>query len=181
MSETLTVEKPKLGRSAEVPLLIRMKARNLYLTGGLGWVEIGERCGWDPKALATIASREGWTAEKKRRKSLLLQKSDARMAAQASEVCEAIASEAEENALAAMTNVRESLTRSDEFAAKDFQAYTAGVKNLASTARMLREPLSAQAGEGTQITANFFFAPPPPAESQAPKNVHPIEVKQVTD
>jgi hypothetical protein len=178
-----TVEAPpkkKLGRAAEIPLLIKMKARNLYLIDNLGWDEIGERCGWPSGSLAQAAHREGWPAEKKRRKALLIEKSNAHVTATANEVIEAIASKSEEAALKAMENVDKSLDRSDEFAAKDFQAYTAGVKNLASTARMLREPLGGSVHQDQRPNLNLFFMAQVPI-SHEPKTAQVVEVKTVTE
>lgn len=171
--------KSSRGRAAEIPLLVKMKARNLYFVDNLGWEEIGERCGWSAKALAQCAQRELWTAEKKRRKSALIAKADAHMNAVQNEVIEAIASKSEEAALKAMANVDKALDRSDEFAAKDFQAYTAGVKNLASTARLLREPAKADlSGEGAR-SVNIFFMPANSPISSEPKTVQAIDVKAV--
>lgn len=176
-----TTRRPQ-GRLSEIPLLIKIKARNLYLIEGLSWPEIGERCGWDAGALAGCASREKWTEEKKRRKLLLLQKADARMTETANEVVDAIAAQAEEHALSALRNVGEALARTDRDAAKDSQAYSATVKNLASTARLLREPLRGTTDDSAPRSTNIFFmaasVPSVPQKSE-PKQAEAIDVESV--
>lgn len=163
-------------RGPTVSVLAKIKARNLYLSQGLSVPGVAEACGLSLSVVRKWAEKEGWAAERKACYSRLVAKQDAQRGAVQTVVLEAIAAHSEEHALSAMRNVGEALQRSDKDAAKDFQAYTAGVKNLASTARMLREPISANAGEGTQITANFFFAPPP---VKAPEQVTDIEAKSV--
>lgn len=165
-------------RGATISVLAKVKARNLYLNQGLSVPTVAKEVGVSEAAIRKWADREGWAAERRAVYSRLVQKQDARTDANRSAVVEAIASEAEEHALSAMRNVGESLKRSDEFAAKDFQAYTAGVKNLASTARMLREDSSGSKVEGSRLELNLFFMGQQPT-SQQPKQVVEVETKSV--
>lgn len=154
-----------------IPLLTRIKARNLYLLQGLPYNEIASATGLSYKQVTHLASRQGWPKERKRRLLLMEEAADARLAQTSSEVIEAIASESEEIALKALGNTRDALDRTDDMAAKDSQSYSAVVKNLASTAKLLRSagdsPLSAPS-----VTLNAFFLRPDPK---------PPEPKPVTE
>lgn len=188
--DTETVEAPVSGkriqrkvgeRGPTISILAKVKARNLYLNQGLSIAATAKEVCLAESTVRKWVERDGWRTERQASYSRLVAKTDAQAEGVQKVMAEAIASEAEENALSAMRNVRESLTRSDEFAAKDFQAYTAGVKNLASTARMLRDPAGASPGEGTTNFNLFFMQTPGPSiEKTAEKVAEPIDVKSVT-
>lgn len=158
--------KKLVGRAAEIPFLTKLQAKNFYLFDGLSLEAIAQKLGRDAKTWAGVATREGWIKERKRRESLISQKSDSRLADQASAVADAIASQSEELALSALGNVRSALERCDKDAAKDSQAYSATVKNLASTARLMRE--TGSVAEKPQLNLNLFFAA---AQKPGEKNV----------
>lgn len=161
--------KPQL-RNGEHPFLAKLKARNLYLQDNLSHQAISEATGIPVRTLQQLANTEGWVAIKRRNRARLLEKQDARISAMAEEVIDAIASSSEQHAIRALQKVGESLERNDRDAAKDFQAYTAGVRNLATTAKALRET-GVSVATPTNLQANFFFAPA----------YAPIEAKQATE
>ncbi len=154
------VRKSSTERGPQISVLAKIKARNLYLNQGLAVPSVAKECGLSESTVRNWVKVGKWAVERKTVYSRLLSKQDAQREETGNAVIQAIASEAEEHALSAMANVKQALVREDKDAAKDFQAYTAGVKNLASTARMLREPLSSGSGEGSTVNLNLFFSPP---------------------
>jgi len=170
----ITLTERRIAGNQEIPLMVRLQARNLYLNGGMSWEEIGIKCNWNAKSLATIACKYGWVAEKRRRASLLEKKLNARLEAETNQAIEAIAEHAEQHALGVMHRVGESIANGN---ARDFQAYTAGVRNLATTAKALRET-NQSAMPTSQVSFNLFMvgAAAPAAQSE-PKQVTPIPVQ----
>lgn len=176
------VEKPprKVGEHGPaVSILTKVKARNLYLNERLPYAAIAEQTGLTTKTLQCLASREGWTAVRRQQEKRMIESSDARANSMRADVVEAIATASEQHAIRGLQKVGESLERSDEFAAKDFQSYTAGVKNLASLAKALREPGANIDGAQT-LNLNLFFVPASvPAPQADAKQVTEIESKPV--
>ncbi len=161
-------------RGPEVPILSRLQARNLYLNECLPYRTISERTGIPTVTLMRMASKEGWTAVRRAQKERLIAKQDARGNEMRDQVVDAIASASEQYAIRGLQRVGEALERTDRDAAKDFQALTAGVKNLATTARAMREPVGAGSSEQGPSAFNFFFIQP-----GAPVAHH--EVKKVVE
>ena len=161
-----------------IPLLAKRKARNLYLFEDATHERIAQECGLTVWSAKKLVSREGWVAERRARASLLVQKQDARMSRIDDEIIDAIASTSEQHALQALQKVGQTLERTDKDAAKDFQAYTAGVKNLASTARLLREPAGSAAVQSAPTNFNLFFVAPS-VNKAADKVAEATVVKQV--
>jgi len=128
------------GQFTQIPILVRLKARNLYLVQGLGHREIARQTGLTLQACQKLASREKWTALRRDQKLSLLAKQDASMSEKCSETLEAIASVSEQHAMRGLERVGEALESKGEFAARDFQSYTGGVKNLVSIMREIRAP-----------------------------------------
>lgn len=174
-----SLPKRKGGGGARIPLLKKLQARNLYLVQGYGYKEIEHKTGIPHRSLVCLASRDGWTKERQRRHALLVKSADARIEQTSNEVIEAIASESEEIALSALGNARETLQRSDVNAARDFQAYTGGIRNLATTAKALREVQSQAPSAG--ISMNFFMGLAPSAPIPvSPANNPVIDVEAKT-
>jgi hypothetical protein len=138
------------GKWKQLPLLVRLKARNLYLVQGLGHSEIAQACGITQQASYKLVSREGWAALRKGQKRDLLAKQDARMHETQSEALDAIADVSSQHALQGLDRVGEALSDSGEFAARNFQSWTGGVKNLVSIMRDIRAPQS-EAPEGARL------------------------------
>lgn len=168
------VEVPKkegFGPGERIPVLTKRKARNLYLFEDASHERIAAECGLTLGSARTLVSREGWTKERRERMRSLVKKQDARMSGIDSEMIEAIASHSEQYALRALQKTGEALERTDPAAAKDAQAYSSTVKNLATVAKAMRETGPANPGEGASLTLNMFFA------GAASKG----DVKQVTE
>lgn len=181
--EATIADNPKRkGRNHSIPpisLLSKAKARNLYMVQGLDWKCISEQVGVSVLRLQQLASREGWTAHRKQLQAKMLARTEQRIAAQLDEVSEAIASESEEIALSGLQNARESLARCDKMAAKDFQAYTSGVRNMAQVARLMREPQGSTLATTSAPSVNLFFFGGNVASKADAKNVTPSNVAGV--
>jgi hypothetical protein len=106
------------------------------------------------------------------------------MAAEIDEVSEAIATESEEIAMSGLKRSRESAESREKDAAKDFQAWTGGARNLVNIARACRG-LDARNGNGDAAASitNIFavgslsFGAKPDA---APAHAHASEPRNVT-
>lgn len=121
-----------------IPLLTRMQVKNLYLSLSLSHRDIALQTGLSEKSVGQLISRDGLPKLKAERLSKLSQAVDARVEKQLSEAEASIADTAEELALRGLNKVREAVQRSDRDAARDFQAYTGGVKNLVGVAKLIR-------------------------------------------
>lgn len=143
------------GKWKQLPLLVRLKARNLYLVQGLSHAEIAQACGITTQASYKLASREGWASLKKGQKQNLLAKQDARMEETHGEVLDAIADVSAQHAVQGLDRVGKALESKGKFAARDFQSWTGGVKNLVSIMREIKAPQNDAPGSGA--TLNMFI------------------------
>ena len=121
-----------------IPLLTRLKVRNLYLGAGLPHAQIAEQTGLTVPAVQQLVSREGLPKIRAERAAALTKATNDRVEKQLSEAEASIADTAEELALRGLNKVREAVDRGDRDAARDFQAYTGGVKNLVGVAKLIR-------------------------------------------
>lgn len=154
VQETLTKRKPG-ERGPAIPVFSRVAARNMYLNDCLPIASIADKLGLTEGTVRAMASNEGWVASRKKREAALIKKSDAQNEAMGAELIEAIASQSEELALGGLTEARKELSSGSENAARNFQAWSAGVKNFAQVARFVREPLGAANAGGSQL--NVFL------------------------
>lgn len=157
----------------EFPLLVKMKARNLYLIQGLSHEDVAKRTGLTADQSRTLAQRNGWTKQRQERKRILVAKQDARAESQISEALEAIADVSEQHAVQGLDRVGKALESKGKFAARDFQSWTGGVRNLVQTAKMCREIGPSANGVGS--TVNVFVGAFPRAGDAV------SEAKQVTE
>ncbi len=136
-----TIAKGKPGRrSSEIPVFVRLKARNLYVAQGLSHPAIAEQTGLRVVTVRRLASREGWTGLRKRQKAQLLASADANAQAMQSDVLDAIASVSEQHAMRSLDRVGEALERTDKEAARDAQSYSGCLRNLVNVSREIRRP-----------------------------------------
>jgi hypothetical protein len=179
---------------AEAPKVIPMKGqprqtdvrdlamiRTLYLVQGLQPSDI-ERMGigFTANQVSQMAHREGWTGLRK--KALAKGEESARASAEAavSRVSEAIAIESEELCFKALTQTRSGLDKGGLEGAKQAQAASSTLRNLAGVAKMLREPANGS-GDMDRPNMNLFFvgvAGPVQAQSE-PKRVTELDAKPV--
>lgn len=128
------------GKFSPIPLLTKLKARNLYLIQNASHKEIAEQTGLTKHACEQLAYREGWVEVRREKTKRMVEKHDARMANAASEVLDSVVGGCEELAVSGLNRVRESLDDKSDFAARNFQSWTGGVKNLVSIMREIRAP-----------------------------------------
>jgi predicted DNA-binding protein YlxM (UPF0122 family) len=133
---------------------LRLKVRNLYLVQDLTHPEIAERTGLSLSAIRSYVSRAGLTKVKREHEAKALQVHDARAREGLDEISAAIASEAEEIALGGLDRARKAVGSRSDDAAKDFQAWTGGVRNLAQVAKLSRG--DGQVTPNGSITLNLF-------------------------
>ena len=136
-----------------------MKARNLYVNQGLPPTQVANLCGLKVHQVAQLAVREGWTKVRRANEARLAARIQSRNDENIDEVSAAIASECDEIALSAVAKSKAALSRDDPGAARDFQALTAGLKNVVTVARTVRG-LDQQQEAPTSVNIGFFFAPP---------------------
>lgn len=165
--------------SSRIDILTRSKARNLYFFQEASHERISKETGLTVMAVGQLISREGWAKEKRQRIARLAKAHDTRVAGLDSEIIETIATRAEQHALEGLDRVAEALQRSDRDAAKDFQAYTSGVKNLATTAKAMREPIGAVTETGGNSFNLFFVGAPMIGQAQAEAKAEPKQVTEI--
>jgi hypothetical protein len=120
-------------------LQLRLRVRGLYLNQGLCPSEIAAKVGLQRAQVANLVVREGWTKVRKEAQRRIEKRADERMKAEADQVADAIASDCEEIALRSLENARDRAENPlQKDAAKDFQAWTGGVRNLVTVARACR-------------------------------------------
>lgn len=138
----------------QIPLQTRLKVRNLYLYQGLGHKEIAAKVGLTTRQCQTLVQRHKLTDLKRSINGKAVQAHNARVDADVAEIVDAVASESEEIALAGLQRAREATTSASEYAAKDFQSWTGGVRNLVNVARQARGLDTERSAQGT--TLNVF-------------------------
>lgn len=139
---------------ASVPLLAKLKVKNLKVVQCLSDKEIARQTGLTLGQVRGIVDRNRWTNDKREKTRKIMDGHAARMEAQVAEIVEAVASESEEIALAGLQRAREATTSASEYAAKDFQSWTGGVRNLVNVARQARGLDTERSAQGT--TLNVF-------------------------
>lgn len=166
----------RFGRQ-EISHRIKAQARTLYLVEGHNPAQIeAAGIGLTAKQISQLASREGWTEKRKRAAAAIEETSIARADKAVADVAEAIAIESEELCFSALRETRAGLTEGGLNGAKQAQAASSTLRNLAGVAKILRDPgASDPAGQGS-VNFNVFFANPgAKAEPKA------VESQQVTD
>lgn len=180
MSESAVAEMPveaKRSPAAPIPLSVRLKAKNLYLYRDATHQQIAKETGLTVGASEMLAHREGWVKLKRDRQKELESKSDTRAEKADLVIVEAIGSQAEEIALSGLERARDAVKRKGKDAAKNFQSWTGGIRNLVSAIKTIR----ARDGSGTDqpqsIAFNLFFTGRADAVKAEPKTVDPLPIE----
>lgn len=163
------------GKFKEIPVLIRLKARNLYLIQGLSHQEIAAQTGLTRQSSEALAHREGWVKVKRERTKRLVEKYDSRVEAAGNEAIDAIADVSTQLSMEGLGRVSEALQDRSQFAARDFQSWTGGVKNLVSIMREIRAPSETTPGNAGLVAFVIRVgdeAPSAPAKTEV--NVTPV-------
>lgn len=152
----LASPKPRrTGRGFAIPLHTRIHAHNLYLSKGLPYREISKETGLTVEQLERLAVREGWTKKRKAQKARLERQVNERTQALENEILESVVNLSGQHALRGLEKTGDALERTDRDAARDFQSYTSGVKNLVSIMRDIRAPQNE--GPSSGATLNMFI------------------------
>lgn len=146
---------PKRGKPLLIPILTKLKARNLYLVQGLSYRLISQETGLTVPCLEKLACRNGWTKLRKEALRKAEAKQDSCIGGASAEAIEAITSLAGASAIEGLGRVEQSLQDHGPYAAKDFQSWTGGVRNLVSVMRELSTAPAEQKTAGT--TLNMFI------------------------
>lgn len=155
--------------NAPIPLLSKLKAKNLYLQANATHAEISKACGISLSSTAQLISREGWPALRRRMALKVEQAATARTEQVMTEATQAIADSAEEVALSGLNRARTAVASTGKFAARDFQSWTGGARNLVQIARQCRglDGNGTSGAEQPQINLNVFVSKFGPAAAEA--------------
>lgn len=152
--------------------------RTLYLVQGHTPTEIEAMgLGVTKQQVSNWANRNEWAKQKARARENAENSTRARMDESISRVAEAIAVESEELCFKSLTQTRAGLDKGGLEGAKQAQAASSTLRNLAGVAKMLRETGSTQDGDGQTLNMNLFFCAPSPAAKAEAKQV----AEQVTE
>src|ERR1035441_5440744 len=171
------IAKPKLrtrAKQVSLDILTRTKLRNLYLVRGLTYSEIAKECGVSVSVVTGFIARSKLREVKKEYLAKSIADHDARTRTSLSEISEAIATQSEEIALSGLERAGKAVVSRDPTAAKDFQSWTGGVRNLAQVARLARADAPIEASGSISISLFNVRGEAPVTE---PKQVQPIEAE----
>jgi len=146
---------PNRRAALRIPLMTRIKARNLYVSQQLAASEVGKACGLTPKQVFNLAMREGWTKTRKELERKAELSADARTQRDIEELVEEVANDTAELSLGTLAKAKKTLERDDEFAAKDLQAYSVAAKNFVGMYREAKRLDADRKSEGN--TTNLIF------------------------
>jgi hypothetical protein len=166
------------GICQRIPLATRIKARNLYVLQQLQAEEVAKQVGLRRDQVYSLADREGWTKARSEIKRKAIEAADARIAADTSELVEAVAMESAELTLSTFAAAKAELAAGPgEFTAKNVQAYSQATKNYVGLYRQAKS-LDVAAQQGS--TVNVMFVSCPRAGDsvpvKAPSKAEPINV-----
>lgn len=137
--------------------LEKLKIRNLYLTQQLTHEEIGRQVGKSVAQVSRYVSRVGLPEIRKKREALLIARADEKNVAISEDVSEAIAGECEEIALESLVRAKNEVKSTHKDAAKNFQAWTAGIRNLTTARNLARGKAEVNTMDGESRSVNLFF------------------------
>ncbi len=153
---------------------VKLKIKNLYLYQGATYAQIAEATGATDQAIRNLIHKSGWSVERKAQLQRLEKTHDASALSESLASAEAIGSQCTELTLTSLNRTREALQSRDPDAARNFQSWTAGVRNLVSAIKTLQAGGAADNGN-TQI--NLFMIRAGDAMGEV-KQVTEIEPKQ---
>lgn len=139
--------------------LEKIKVRNLYLFQNTSHTEIAQVMGKTTAQISQYVFRAGLTKAKRERDKKLITQSDAKVETALTAGMEAIVDECEELALSGLKRAKESVISIHKDAAKDFQAWTAGIRNVVTARNLARSGAVNTLGNDNQDTRNvaLFF------------------------
>lgn len=166
---------PKFFDARSVALL-----RTMYLVQGLNPSDIERQgLGFTASQVSQLARRQGWTEMRKSALLLADQKARASHDLAVTQVTQAIAAESEELCFKALTQTRAGLEKGGLEGAKQAQAASSTLKNLAGVAQAIRNPALQTEAKGGGSVLNVFMlrAGDVAAEAKEAKQVTEIEAR----
>ncbi len=153
----------RTNKKNSISILLREKAKNLYIYQCLAAREVATQCGLTPEQVVNMVKRYGWSAGRKAMVRNISSTTQEKIDEKVDEISEALASESAEIAMASLVNARKELTSPAKDAPKNFQAWTAGARNLVSIRQALRNGSAdtlndSSAGANTRNVAVFFMS-----------------------
>ncbi len=145
-------------RASDLSISEQVKIRNLYLSQSLSHQEIADQLGRSLDQVRSFITRNHLPSLKKRKRDAIMARAEGAVSAKLDTISETIADECEELALEGLKRARNAVTDTHKDAAKNFQAWTAGIRNVV-TARNLAKGIgkSDTLGEGDKGSVNLFF------------------------
>lgn len=143
-------------RGPEIPLMVKLKVRTMYLNSGQTLRAIATATGLQERAVNRLVSQQGWTRLKHNLKESLERQQDAERDSLVTQAMEQIKEETISIAGDSMAKIRSALERDDRDAARDFQALTAGARNLVTIAKAIMQPSSAD-NAGSNVLNVFML------------------------
>lgn len=162
-----------------IPLSTKLKVKNLYLFQDAPHERIAKETGLTVKAVGDVIHREGWPKIRRERERKLTEKSDARGEQADLVIVEAIGSQAEEIALSGLERARDAVKRKGKDAAKNFQSWTGGIRNLVSAIKTIRARDGSMPDSEPRNLNLFFVGLPGAAPMPEPKPVTEISATKV--
>lgn len=135
--------------------VLKVQIRNLYMVDGMSPAQIGQRVGVKPGVVSGLVRHNGWSVSRKKMESNFSTETLVRAEEKLDEVSRAIANQSEEIALLGLQRARDAAIEHGEYAAKDFQSWTGGIRNLVTVSRACRG-LEAAGGGAVNPSVNFF-------------------------
>jgi hypothetical protein len=156
-----------------IPLATRLQVRNLYVGACLGPSDIAPKVGLTLRQVRRLVATDKLAPIRRRAVSNAIKVTDNTANHLLERFNQEIASQSEEASLGAIVRAREAVASKDKLAARDFQSWTGGIRNLVDVSRRVRG-LDAKQPEGS-VTMNLGFFMASPVETK------PIEASQVVD
>lgn len=168
-------EKTKRKRATYAPATIA-KAKALYIVKGLGPTEICAQISVPGETLSNWIARGKWVSERKARQQRLERNAIARATDENAAFLESMSTQAEELAEDGMQMAREYVQSSGEFAARNFQSATQGVKNVVDVYFRARGIDGKNTGNMT-LNVGSIFVQAQPAEREEKRVVDLAKVE----
>jgi hypothetical protein len=168
-------------KQARLDVATRLKVRNLYLVQNLSYNEIAAQTGLSYNTVNSFVRRTRLADARKQIEAQSLKRHDARTHAFVDATAEAIAAQSEEIALGGLNRARDSVVSGSEYAAKDFQAWTGGVRNLVQVSRIARGEDNSNGSGSTSLTVNAYVVRCEAAQPKPePKQVEQAQVVELS-
>jgi hypothetical protein len=179
VAEVATTREPASAPNQSISFRTKAQVRTLYLVEGHNPKTIESLgVGLTASQISRLAHHEGWTKQRAAAAALVEKTTVARADSAVKSLIESIAVESEELCFKALNQTRAGLDKGGLEGAKQAQAASSTLKNLAGVAQSIRQPKGIEAAQqGPGITNFFFVGSGMPQGASDPKPVTEIEAK----